>query len=206
MLTYLSSDTLAEQGANGQTSTFYRAQVRLDAERAKTHPNPKLANVALKPGMTATVTEVVQYGPNVRALAVHLTHGQLLPLARSAQLLSQLFALNVSQASVLAWIDEASQRLRPAVEHIAQGLVWAPCRWRMPTNPVYGWPPVCIGCIRWPAKRSLGMGCMPSVACLPSKRTASCVAASRSWCMTAGSRIGIWIACTPCATRICCAN
>jgi adhesin transport system membrane fusion protein len=54
-LTYLSSDTLAEQGANGQTSAYYRAQVRLDAERAKTHPNPKLASVALKPGMTATV-------------------------------------------------------------------------------------------------------------------------------------------------------
>lgn len=54
-LTYLSSDTLAEQGADGQTSTYYRAQVRIDAERAKTHPNPKLASSNLKPGMTATV-------------------------------------------------------------------------------------------------------------------------------------------------------
>ena len=54
-LTYLSSDTLAEQVANGQTSTYYRAQVRIDAERAKTHPNLKLASVELKPGMTATV-------------------------------------------------------------------------------------------------------------------------------------------------------
>ena len=54
-LTYLSSDTLTEQGANGQSSSFYRAHVRLDAERAKTHPNPKLAGVLLKPGMTATV-------------------------------------------------------------------------------------------------------------------------------------------------------
>ena len=30
----------------------------------------------------AGVSEAVQYGPNVRALAVHLNHGQLLPLAR----------------------------------------------------------------------------------------------------------------------------
>ena len=72
------------------------------------------------------VTEIVQYGPNVRALAVHLTHGQLLPLARSAQLISQLFALNLSPAIVLAWIDEASQRLRPAVEHIGQALITVP--------------------------------------------------------------------------------
>ena len=54
-LTYLSSDTLAEQAANGQTNTYYRAQVRIDAARAKTYPNPKLASVDLKPGMTATV-------------------------------------------------------------------------------------------------------------------------------------------------------
>ena len=54
-LTYLSSDTLVEQGPNGQTSAYYRAQVRLDEARAKLQPNPKLVDVALKPGMTATV-------------------------------------------------------------------------------------------------------------------------------------------------------
>jgi adhesin transport system membrane fusion protein len=50
-LSYISSDTLVEQGANGQSSTYYRAQVRFDAAGV----NPKLANVSLKPGMTATV-------------------------------------------------------------------------------------------------------------------------------------------------------
>ena len=55
ILTYVSSDTLAEQGPNGQTSSYYRALVRLDAEHARAHPNPKLAGVALRPGMTATV-------------------------------------------------------------------------------------------------------------------------------------------------------
>ena len=54
-LTYLSSDTLVEQSPNGQASAYYRAQVRLDAVRAKLKPNPKLVDVALKPGMTATV-------------------------------------------------------------------------------------------------------------------------------------------------------
>jgi len=72
------------------------------------------------------VTEVVQYGPNVRALAVHLTEGQLLPLGRSAQLITQLFALTVSPATVLAWIGEASARLRPNVERIAQALIEVP--------------------------------------------------------------------------------
>lgn len=72
------------------------------------------------------VTEVVQYGPNVRALAVHLSEGQLLPLGRSAQLITQLFALQLSPATVLAWIGEASARLRSSVERIAQALIDVP--------------------------------------------------------------------------------
>ncbi len=50
-LVYISSDTLAEQAPNGQTSSYYRAHVRLNPEQT----NPLLAKVDLKPGMTATV-------------------------------------------------------------------------------------------------------------------------------------------------------
>jgi adhesin transport system membrane fusion protein len=52
-LRYISSDTLTEQGPNGQTNTFYRAQVSLHPDDAKKHP--KLTLAMLKPGMTATV-------------------------------------------------------------------------------------------------------------------------------------------------------
>ena len=52
-LRYISSDTLTEQGPNGQATTFYRAQVSLHADDAKKHP--KLTLAMLKPGMTATV-------------------------------------------------------------------------------------------------------------------------------------------------------
>jgi transposase len=72
------------------------------------------------------VTELVQYGPNVRALAVHLSAGQMLPLGRSAQLIAQLFGLTVSPATVLAWIDQASGLLHPEVARIAQALIDAP--------------------------------------------------------------------------------
>jgi transposase len=74
----------------------------------------------------AEVTEAVQYGPNVRALAVHLTHGQLLPLARSAQLISELYGLHVSSGTVHAWGDQAGQLLLPEVVCIAQSLMGLP--------------------------------------------------------------------------------
>jgi adhesin transport system membrane fusion protein len=50
-LVYISSDTLAEQAPNGQTSSYYRAHVSLHPAQT----NPLLAKVDLKPGMTATV-------------------------------------------------------------------------------------------------------------------------------------------------------
>jgi adhesin transport system membrane fusion protein len=52
MLSYISADTLVEQVGSGQT-TYYRAHVSLDEEKNKS--NVKLADVSLKPGMTATV-------------------------------------------------------------------------------------------------------------------------------------------------------
>ena len=74
----------------------------------------------------AEVSEVVQYGPNVRALAVHLTHGQLLPLARSAQLITELYGLNVSPGTVHAWGHQAARVLLPEVARIAQSLINLP--------------------------------------------------------------------------------
>jgi|APDOM4702015118_1054815.scaffolds.fasta_scaffold21937_1 transposase len=74
----------------------------------------------------AAVSEVVQYGPNVRALAVHLTHGQLLPLARSAQLISELYGLSISSGTVHAWGHQAAQLLLPEVAGIAQSLTGLP--------------------------------------------------------------------------------
>jgi transposase len=50
------------------------------------------------------VTEAVQYGPNIRALAVHLTQGQLRPYGRAAQRMDDLYALEVSPATLLAWV------------------------------------------------------------------------------------------------------
>jgi adhesin transport system membrane fusion protein len=52
-LIYISSDTLTEQSGSGQSISYYRAHVEVKPDPVK--PNPKLAQVPLKPGMTASV-------------------------------------------------------------------------------------------------------------------------------------------------------
>ena len=73
-----------------------------------------------------TVTQAVQYGPNVRALGVHLTQGQLLPFARAAQLINDLYGISISPATLLAWVDEARVALQATAGTIANSLRAAP--------------------------------------------------------------------------------
>ena len=50
-LVYLSSDTLTQEGADGQSTVYYKALVKID----KTSNNPKLSHTDLKAGMTAGI-------------------------------------------------------------------------------------------------------------------------------------------------------
>ncbi len=70
--------------------------------------------------MPDTVGEAaVQYGPHIRAQGVYLTHGQLLPVARAAQMLHELYQVKVSPATVLQWSDQAQAEVAPSVHNIA---------------------------------------------------------------------------------------
>jgi adhesin transport system membrane fusion protein len=51
-LVYLSSDTLSEQAASGQNQSFYRGRVRIAPDALAR--NPKLGQLDLRPGMTAS--------------------------------------------------------------------------------------------------------------------------------------------------------
>ncbi|HUZ04614.1 MAG TPA: IS66 family transposase [Acidobacteriaceae bacterium] len=68
----------------------------------------------------AAVAGPVQYGPNVRALAVYLHAYQLVPLARTSELLSDLCDCEVSEGSVTTWVQQAAETLLPTLGRIAE--------------------------------------------------------------------------------------
>jgi len=70
----------------------------------------------------AGVSDVVQYGPNVKALGVHLTQGQMLPFARTAELLHDIYGLSVSPGTLVAWVGEARAALQDTANQIADNL------------------------------------------------------------------------------------
>jgi transposase len=67
----------------------------------------------------AGVEAPAQYGPNLRALAVYLHQYQLLPQARTCELLCDLCDCQLSEGTLLGWVELAAQTLAPTVERIA---------------------------------------------------------------------------------------
>ena len=70
----------------------------------------------------AGVMAPVQYGPNVQGLAVYLHQGQLVPMARTCEMLDEVCGCHLSQGTLLRWVQEASERLVTTVEKIADWL------------------------------------------------------------------------------------
>jgi transposase len=64
----------------------------------------------------------VQYGPNVKTLAVYLACLHLLPLARVCQILSDLFGTTFSEASVLAACKQSALALTAVLQMIKTAL------------------------------------------------------------------------------------
>jgi transposase len=64
----------------------------------------------------------VQYGPNIKTLAVYLACLHLLPLARVCQILSDLFGTTFSEASVLAACQQSALALTAVLQMIKAAL------------------------------------------------------------------------------------
>ena len=67
----------------------------------------------------AGVEAPVQYGPNLRALAIYLHQYQLVPLARTCELLCDLCDCQLCEGTLTTWVQQAAQILEPTVERIA---------------------------------------------------------------------------------------
>lgn len=74
------------------------------------------------PGLIAAT----QYGPNVRATAVYLVNAHHLPVARAAQVMSDLLGTPVSTGSIMAWVARAAGALGPFLTHLRDRLAAAP--------------------------------------------------------------------------------
>ena len=69
-----------------------------------------------------SVSQLVQYGPRVKSLAVYLKSQQLLPYGRAQQFLADLFGLSVVQGSLENFMNAAATKVTPIIDQIKAGL------------------------------------------------------------------------------------
>jgi transposase len=72
------------------------------------------------------VAAPVQYGPRTRATLVYLTHQQMLPLHRTAEMMGDLFGLPVAESTIIAACVEASERLESTIHRMETSFAEAP--------------------------------------------------------------------------------
>lgn len=73
----------------------------------------------------ATVTQPVQYGPQVKAVAIYLQQYQLLPSARTVELLGDLFGCSLCEGTLLTATERCAARLEPVEAAIRAALIRA---------------------------------------------------------------------------------
>ena len=71
----------------------------------------------------AEVSAPAQYGSGIRALAVYLHQYQLVPMQRTCELLSDLCGCEVSEGTLVSWVECAAETLEPTMEQIRQGVL-----------------------------------------------------------------------------------
>jgi transposase len=74
----------------------------------------------------SAIAAPAQYGPHMQSLAVYLSQFQLLPLARTCEVLEDLCQCHLSEATVVNWIGEAAKQLEPTIEHLKSLLIASP--------------------------------------------------------------------------------
>lgn len=72
------------------------------------------------------VSAPVQYGPSVFSIAVYLTNQHMMPLQRTTEVFADLFALPISQSTVVSACLKAQERLEPTILAIASSFQTAP--------------------------------------------------------------------------------
>ena len=70
----------------------------------------------------ADVTNPVQYGSQVKRLAVYLRNEQFIPYERERQMLADLFELPISTGSLQNFLETAAENVKPATEAIKEAV------------------------------------------------------------------------------------
>ena len=76
-----------------------------------------------KPDFPDYLKVKVQYGPTIKSLAVYLKHHGMISYDRLQELYKELLGIEVSQGTLVNFVNECSERITPVVEEIKETII-----------------------------------------------------------------------------------
>jgi len=76
-----------------------------------------------KPDFPDYLNAKVQYGPSIKSLAVYLKHHGMISYERLQELYKELFGIQLSQGTLVNFINECSKRLTPVAEETKAAII-----------------------------------------------------------------------------------
>ncbi|MEG2974001.1 MAG: IS66 family transposase [Clostridium sp.] len=87
---------------------------------------PKLNNATIAGSFPENINSTMQYGVNLKAVAVALNTIGMVSIGRTHEILSDLFCIPISTGTIHKMVTECADRLSPAIEAIKASIIDAP--------------------------------------------------------------------------------
>lgn len=118
------SSTPTEKIIKRQVADVPQIKVTVTEHHIASKKCPSCKKVTVAP-LAKELTQSIQYGNHIKALAIYLGNMQLLPLARTVELFKDILGVEISEGTLVNIQAEMAGKVTPSTEHIKELLIQA---------------------------------------------------------------------------------
>lgn len=114
----------AEKIIKRQVADVPQIKVTVTEHHMASKKCPSCKKVTVVP-LAKELTQSIQYGDHIKALAIYFGNAQFLPLARTVELFKDVLGVEISEGTLVNIQTEMAEKVAPSTEHIRELLIQA---------------------------------------------------------------------------------